>query len=73
MVNLLNVSGKSCPIPVLETRKALKKMESGQELLVIVDYPLSKDNIIRLVDQEHNKILSIKEEDCKFFINILKN
>jgi Predicted redox protein, regulator of disulfide bond formation len=72
MVDLLDVTGKSCPIPVLETRKALQKMKSGQELLVVVDYPLSKDNIMRLVDKEHNKILNVKEEDCKFFINILK-
>lgn len=72
MVDLLDVTGKSCPMPVLETRKALQKMKHGQELVVIVDYPLSKDNIIRLVDREHNKVISIKEEDCKFFINILK-
>lgn len=68
----LDVTSKSCPIPVLETRKVLEGMKSGQKLLVIVDYPLSKENIRRFVERDGHEIIKISQEDERFFIRIIK-
>ncbi|ADN36784.1 SirA family protein [Methanolacinia petrolearia DSM 11571] len=72
MVKTLDVTGKSCPIPVLETKKMLRSMASGEELLVVVDYPPSKDNIIRFVNRENDLVSNVTEEDSKIFILIKK-
>ncbi len=34
----LDVLGKTCPYPILETGTALRKMETGEILEVLVDY-----------------------------------
>lgn len=37
----LDLRGYQCPMPVLKTRHHLKKLQSGQALLVITDDPLA--------------------------------
>ncbi|PWR73941.1 sulfurtransferase TusA family protein [Methanospirillum lacunae] len=69
----LNVCGRSCPIPVLETRKKIREMAIGDELLIIVEYPPSKDNIIRFILRERHELCQIQEIDGKYHILIRKN
>ncbi|HEY8542599.1 MAG TPA: sulfurtransferase TusA family protein [Pseudothermotoga sp.] len=42
---ILDVRGEVCPIPDLRTKKELELMQNGEILLVIVDYPISKERI----------------------------
>ena len=69
----LNVSGMSCPIPVLEIRKKIRDMAGGDELLVIVEYPPSKENILRFILRDGHEIRQIHEFNGKYHILIRKN
>lgn len=45
----LDFSGKACPIPVIETKKALINLAINDELEIIVDNEAAKENIQRLL------------------------
>lgn len=47
----LDTSGLNCPMPVMQTRKALKTLASGQILHLIATDPGTRDDIPGLVDQ----------------------
>ena len=57
----LDVRGEVCPVPDVETKRALKDMQSGQVLEVLIDYPLSKERIPANVQKEGHEILAIEE------------
>lgn len=42
---ILDVRGEVCPVPDLRTKRELELMQSGEILLVLVDYPISKERI----------------------------
>lgn len=46
----LDFSGKSCPIPVIESKKAILNLANGEELTIIVDNEAAKENIKRLLN-----------------------
>ena len=48
MVETVDARGQACPRPVVMTKNALQNIESG-ELTVIVDDPVARENVLRLV------------------------
>ncbi|MHC1580677.1 sulfurtransferase TusA family protein [Methanopyrus sp.] len=68
----LDVRGKVCPMPVLETRKKLEEMDEGEVLKVVGDYPPAKDNIRRFAEEHGHEVLEVEEEDDRFVIYIRK-
>ena len=44
---VVDAQGLACPIPVLRVKKVLGEMESGR-VVVIVDDPVAKENVMRL-------------------------
>ncbi len=57
----LDVRGEVCPVPDVETRRALKSMNSGEILEVLIDYPLSKERIPANVQKEGNEVIAIED------------
>jgi len=53
--------GEVCPIPDVETKRALKKMESGQVLEVLIDYPMSKERIPETVKRQGHEVIALEE------------
>jgi tRNA 2-thiouridine synthesizing protein A len=47
----IDARGYSCPIPVVNTRKAIKT-NPGKELNVFVDSAVAKENVTRLAESE---------------------
>ena len=47
MAETIDARGQACPRPVVMTKNALQKIESG-ELTVIVDDPVAQENVLRL-------------------------
>jgi tRNA 2-thiouridine synthesizing protein A len=47
----VDVRGFSCPIPVVNTKKAIKD-NPGKELTVLVESAVSKENVTRLAESE---------------------
>jgi tRNA 2-thiouridine synthesizing protein A len=58
----LDVCNEVCPMPIVKTGEALKKMKSGETLEVIIDYAPSRENVQRFVTNEGHKVLSISED-----------
>jgi len=67
---LLNAVGKKCPMPVLMTKKELKKMSSGQTLELIVDDKGALKDVPALINKTGDKIVETKEdgEEITFMI-----
>jgi len=42
---LLDMRGQICPVPEITTRKELEKLQPGETLIVMCDYPLSGERI----------------------------
>ena len=58
-VIVVNAKGLSCPQPVLETKKALSKIDSGR-VEVLVDTATSRNNVSRFGE---NKGWKVSTED----------
>ena len=59
----LDVRGEICPNPDVRTMTTLEKMEKGQVLEVLVDYPLSVERIPRNVENRKHKLLKVEQVD----------
>ena len=57
----LDVRGEICPNPDVRTMTMLEKMEKGQILEVLVDYPLSVERIPRNVENRKHKVLGVEQ------------
>jgi tRNA 2-thiouridine synthesizing protein A len=53
--------GKICPYPDVDTMTTLKKMNKGEILDVLVDYPLSVERIPRSAQKGGHKILNVEQ------------
>ncbi len=58
----VNCLKETCPIPLVETRKAVNAARKGQVIEVIGDHPASKKEIPMAVEALGLKLLGIKEE-----------
>ena len=59
----LDVRGKICPYPDMDTMTTLKKMEKGEVLEVLLDYPLSVERIPRNLKKQKHKLLEVEKLD----------
>lgn len=69
----LDVRGEVCPVPDVETKRALKKMKPGEILEVLIDYPLSKERIPGTVKKMGHELLEIEEvgpSEWKLYIKV---
>ena len=57
----LDVRGEICPNPDVRTITTLEKMDKGQILEVLVDYPLSVERIPRNVENRKHKVLKVEQ------------
>lgn len=61
---------ETCPVPLVETRKALKKANEGDIVEVIGTHPASKKEIPMAVKALGLELISIEEEDGIWKIRI---
>ncbi|GHT65063.1 sulfurtransferase-like selenium metabolism protein YedF [Spirochaetia bacterium] len=47
-MEIINVLGKPCPIPVIEAKKALRKTQAGEKVQVLVDNDISRQNLEKM-------------------------
>jgi TusA-related sulfurtransferase len=68
----LNVIGFQCPIPVAESKKALKNMKDGEILEILSDDPETYHDIPLLLMRYNHKLLSIEHNagEYKFVIEV---
>jgi tRNA 2-thiouridine synthesizing protein A len=68
----LDCSGLSCPMPILKTKKAVDKMESGQVLKMIATDPGSLPDVQAWASKTGNELLGHEEESGTFTFYIKK-
>lgn len=73
-MKILDLKGKNCPIPVIETKKTLDACPANETVLTIVDNEIAMQNVSKLatelnynfqtkkVSDEHFEIITIKGE-----------
>lgn len=68
----ISTIGMNCPKPLIETRKALRKMSKGQILIVEGDHPMSFQEIPQAVKDTGDKVLSTDKTESSWEIKIRK-
>ena len=68
----ISTTGLNCPKPLIETRKALNKMEKNQILIVEGDHRVSLDEIPKAMKDIGNEVLSVDDHGEKWIIRIKK-
>ncbi|MEF8874373.1 MAG: sulfurtransferase TusA family protein [Candidatus Thermoplasmatota archaeon] len=66
----LDVLGETCPVPLVETRKAVRKASPGDVIEVVGNHPESKEEIPMAVEELDLELLGIEEEKEKWKIKI---
>ena len=57
----IDVRGEVCPIPDVDTKRAIKKAADGDILMVQIDYAMSKERIPETVTKMGSEVLEIEE------------
>ena len=68
----LDVTGLSCPMPLLKAKLALNNMESQQILKVVTTDPGSEKDFQLFVDQSDHQILDFQKDEQAYFYWIRK-
>lgn len=66
----IDVKGETCPVPLVEVRKALKKASPGDIVEVIGTHPASKKEIPMAVEALGLELIDISEENGIWKIKI---
>lgn len=67
----VDVRGLSCPLPVMQTRKALDA-SAGNELVVLADSGTAKANIVHLLEDQGFAV-NVQESDEEYRIVATRN
>ncbi len=67
---IVDARGKSCPEPVVLTRKALDSYP-GQEIEVIIDSPVARENVTRMARNQGNNV-EVEEREGEFYLKVTK-
>ena len=68
----IDVKGETCPVPLVEMRKALKKAAPGEIVEVEGTHPASKKEIPMAVEALGAELVGVEEEDGVWKIRIRK-
>ena len=68
----LDLKGLSCPMPMMKTAKAVKKMDSGNVIKVLTTDPGSKADIPKWVEKNGHTLVEETEEDSAIVFIIQK-
>lgn len=68
----ISTKGLNCPKPLIETRKALRKMQVGQTLIVEGDHQISKKEIPQAILDTGDEVISVEESGSNWTIKIRK-
>lgn len=68
----VDVRGQTCPVPLVETRKALRRAEPGDIIEIVGTHPPSKKEIPMAVEAIGLKVLSVEGTDNDWIIRIQK-
>jgi TusA-related sulfurtransferase len=71
----VDVRGEVCPVPDVDTKRAIKKAKDGDIIMVQTDYAMSKERIPEAVKKMGSEVLEIEEvgaSDWNIYIKVIK-
>jgi tRNA 2-thiouridine synthesizing protein A len=68
----VDCTGETCPVPLVETRKALRKAQTGDVVEIRGTHPASKKEIPMAVQAMGLELLGVDEADGVWTIKIRK-
>ncbi|HED14251.1 MAG TPA: sulfurtransferase TusA family protein [Gammaproteobacteria bacterium] len=68
----LDTSGKCCPMPIVDTNKAIKSLHIGEILEIIATDPGTRSDIPSWCERTGNELLSFREENNIFNYQVRK-
>lgn len=68
----IDAKGKTCPVPVIEARNALKAVEKDETVLVIVDNEIAKKNLEKMSKEMGYKSNSKTISEYHYEVEIIK-
>lgn len=66
----VDCKGENCPVPLVETRKAIRKANKGDILIITGDHSASKKEIPMAVDAMGLELLSVEDKEDYWQIKI---
>ena len=61
----IDVRGETCPVPIIETRKILRKVNIGDIITITGDHEPSRKEIPMIVEAMGYELVSVDEQDDK--------
>ncbi len=68
----IDTKGLTCPQPLVETKKKLKRMDAGKTLEVIGDHAPSKKEVPEMMEEQGHEIVSVTDENGVWHVTIRK-
>ena len=68
--NVVDCRGQTCPIPLVEVRKALRRAKPGEVIEVLGTHPSSKKEIPMAVEALKAELISVEGTDTNWTIRI---
>ena len=60
---LVDARGEICPYPLIMTQRAMTARAPGERLKVLVDYPMSVEDIPRWAEGAGHRVLRVEKTD----------
>ena len=67
---MVDVRGETCPVPLVEVRKAVRKASPGDVIEVIGDHPTSKKEIPMAVEALRLELMDVQDSGAHWTIRI---
>jgi len=69
----VDTSGRCCPMPIVDTNKAIKSLQSGEVLEIIATDPGTRSDIPSWCERTGNELISFREENNTFKYYVRKS
>lgn len=73
IIKQIDARGKTCPLPVIEAKKALEAAENGTKVEVLVDNEIAVQNLQKMAGQKRYPAGSQKIREGCYLVEITKN
>jgi tRNA 2-thiouridine synthesizing protein A len=70
--HVLDARGKNCPLPILEIRKTLKAMETGEVVQMLATDPGSTNDMKSFCNQTGHELLSSEQQGAEYIFMVRK-
>lgn len=68
----LDLKGEVCPYPDVKSKRKVKRMNSGEVLKIIIDYPLSAERVPETMKSMGHEVLSVEKAGTSEWVIIVK-